>query len=64
MGSLTALPMEEKKPWPTASLLTLPQVSREVVGRLMADPAFMQKLVLEQIITISTALIYEAQVSS
>lgn len=39
-----------------------PQVSREVVGRLMADPAFMQKLVLEQMITISSSLIYEAKV--
>jgi hypothetical protein len=39
-----------------------PSVSREVVGRLMADPAFMQKLVLEQMITISCSLIYEAQV--
>lgn len=38
------------------------QVSREVVGRLMADPAFMQKLALEQMITIGTALYYEAQV--
>lgn len=39
-----------------------PAVSREVVGRLMADPAFMQKLVLEQMITIGTALVYEAKV--
>lgn len=35
----------------------------QVVGRLMADPAFMQKMVLEQMITISCSLIYEAQVS-
>lgn len=39
-----------------------PEVSREVVGRLMADPAFMQKLVLEQMITISASLMYEARV--
>jgi hypothetical protein len=39
-----------------------PAVSREVVGRLMADPAFMQKLMLEQMITISASLIYEARV--
>lgn len=39
-----------------------PAVSREVVGRLMADPAFMQKLVLEQVITVSSSLIYEAKV--
>lgn len=39
-----------------------PTVSREVVGRLMADPAFMQKLVLEQMITIAGSLVYEAQV--
>ncbi|KAL4521576.1 hypothetical protein Ndes2526B_g01785 [Nannochloris sp. 'desiccata'] len=37
-------------------------VSREVVGRLMADPAFMQKLALEQMITISCSIIYEARV--
>ena len=30
----------------------------------MADPAFMQKLVLEQMITIGTALAYEAKVSA
>lgn len=39
-----------------------PSVSREVVGRLMADPAFMQKLMLEQMITISASIIYEARV--
>lgn len=39
-----------------------PAVSREVVGRLMADPAFMQKLALEQMITISASIIYEARV--
>lgn len=39
-----------------------PSVSREVVGRLMADPAFMQKLFLEQMITIATSITYEAQV--
>ena len=37
-------------------------VSREVVGRLMADPAFMQKMMLEQMITISCSLVYEARV--
>jgi len=39
-----------------------PAVSREVVGRLMADPAFMQKMALEQMITISASIIYEARV--
>jgi hypothetical protein len=39
-----------------------PSVSRNVVGRLMADPAFMQKLALEQMITIGTSLVYEARV--
>lgn len=39
-----------------------PSVSREVVGRLMADPAFMQKLALEQMITIGASIIYEARV--
>ncbi|KAL6777477.1 CGL34 [Auxenochlorella protothecoides x Auxenochlorella symbiontica] len=38
-----------------------PTVSREVVGRLMADPAFMQKLALEQAITIASSLAYEAR---
>ncbi len=28
----------------------------------MADPAFMQKLVLEQMITVSSSLLYEAKV--
>lgn len=48
-------------PPPSASVSYV-QVSREVVGRLMADPAFMQKLVLEQMITISSSLVYEAKV--
>ena len=39
-----------------------PTVSREVVGRLMADPAFMQKLALEQMITIGVSLVYESRV--
>ncbi|KAI8113237.1 hypothetical protein M9435_003241 [Picochlorum sp. BPE23] len=39
-----------------------PDVSRNVVGRLMADPAFMQKLALEQMITIGASLVYEARV--
>lgn len=39
-----------------------PSVSRNVVGRLMADPAFMQKLALEQAITIGASLMYEARV--
>jgi len=37
-----------------------PAASRGVVGRLMADPAFFQKLFLEQCITISASLAYEA----
>lgn len=37
-------------------------VSREVVGRLMADPAFMQKMLVEQAITISASLAYEARI--
>jgi hypothetical protein len=39
-----------------------PSMSREVVGRLMADPAFVQKLVLEQMITVGSTLVYEAKV--
>lgn len=39
-----------------------PAVSRQVVGRLMADPAFMQKLLLEQLITVCTSVAYEAHV--
>jgi hypothetical protein len=38
-----------------------PAVSREVVGRLMADPAFMQKLAVEQAITVVASLAYEAR---
>jgi hypothetical protein len=34
---------------------------REVVGRLMADPAFAQKLLLEQAITLSATLAYEGR---
>lgn len=49
-------------PTPPATLLLVPQMSREVVGRLMADPAFVQKLVLEQMITVGSTLIYEAKV--
>ena len=50
-------------PFLTSILRLAPlQVSREVVGRLMADPAFMQKFVLEQMITISSSLVYEAKV--
>lgn len=35
-------------------------VSRSFVGRLMADPAFLVKLVLEQSLTIGSAIAYEA----
>lgn len=34
-------------------------VSREVVGRLMADPAFLHKLVLEQLITAASSVAYQ-----
>ena len=38
-----------------------PSVSREVVGRLMADPAFIQKFALEQAITVAASVAYEAR---
>jgi hypothetical protein len=37
------------------------EVSRGVVGRLMADPAFFQKLVIEEAITIGSSLYWEAR---
>lgn len=37
------------------------QAARGVVGRLMADPAFMQKLFIEGIVTGALSLLYEAQ---
>lgn len=41
--------------------LALVQVSRGVVGRLMADPAFAQKMAIEQAIAISSSLFWEAR---
>lgn len=38
-----------------------PQAARGVVGRLMADPAFMQKLFIEELVTGALSLMYEAQ---
>ncbi|KAL0019123.1 hypothetical protein WJX79_002154 [Trebouxia sp. C0005] len=38
-----------------------PAVSRGVVGRLMADPAFVQKMLVEQVISISSSLAWEAR---
>ena len=37
------------------------QVSRGVVGRLMADPAFVQKMLVEQVISVSSNLAWEAR---
>ena len=37
------------------------QVSQGIVGRLMADPAFMQKMLIEQIISVGTSLALEAR---
>lgn len=37
----------------------LPQTSRGIVGRLMADPAFMQKMAIEQLITLVGSLYWE-----
>ena len=37
------------------------QVARGVVGRLMADPAFMQKLLIEELITVGLSIAYELQ---
>lgn len=34
-------------------------ISREVVGRLMADPAFLHKLVLEQLVTAASSIVYQ-----
>lgn len=43
----------------TAQSCCMVQVSRGVVGRLMADPAFAQKMVIEQAIAISSSLFWE-----
>ena len=37
------------------------QVSQGVVGRLMADPAFVQKMMVEQIISVGSSLAWEAR---
>jgi Protein RETICULATA-related len=37
------------------------QVSRGLVGRMMADPAFVQKLLMESIICTGSSLLWEAQ---
>lgn len=37
------------------------QAARGVVGRLMADPAFMQKLVIEEFVTAALSVLYESQ---
>ena len=37
------------------------QAARGVVGRLMADPAFMQKLVIEEMVTAVLSVVYESQ---
>jgi hypothetical protein len=37
------------------------QMSRGIVGRLMADPAFPQKMLMEQLITIGSSLYWEAR---
>lgn len=44
-----------------ASFVVPTQVSREVVGRMMADPAFVQKLCIENLITAIGSLWYEAE---
>ncbi len=43
------------------SLVATLQVSRGVVGRLMADPAFVQKMLVEQVISVSSSLAWEAR---
>ena len=45
----------------TADVLSAVQVSQGVVGRLMADPAFVQKMVVEQIISVGSSLAWEAR---
>ena len=45
----------------TINNLCVLQLSRGLVGRMMADPAFLQKLVMEQTITIGSSLWWEAQ---
>jgi hypothetical protein len=47
--------------WPVLLLLCL-QWARGFVGRLMADPAFIQKLVFEQLMTFSASMVYEWRV--
>ncbi|GJP34902.1 hypothetical protein CLOM_g19383 [Closterium sp. NIES-68] len=43
------------------SRLAPPEVSRAFIGRMMADPAFLFKLALEQAATIATAIRWEVQ---
>lgn len=46
---------------PQSSLSPAPQWARDFVGRLMADPAFVQKLVIEQLLAATASLWYEFQ---
>lgn len=43
------------------SKLVALQVARGLVGRMMADPAFVQKLLMESVICTSSSLLWEAQ---
>lgn len=37
------------------------QLARDIVGRMMADPAFIHKLAIEETLTICTALVWEVR---
>lgn len=47
--------------WPVLISLIFPlsQIAREFVGRLMADPGFAQKFVMESLIAASASMLYE-----
>lgn len=45
----------------TVSRLLPAQISRGLVGRMMADPAFLQKLLMEQAITVASSVWWEAE---
>ena len=43
------------------SVVPAVQLARDIVGRLMADPAFVQKLAVEEVLTIGSSLLWEVR---
>ena len=43
------------------SVVPSAQLARDIVGRLMADPAFVQKLAVEEVLTIGSSLLWEVR---